>query len=269
MDAVNAYLARAEISRTDGRALWLHEPEAMLPRIAGTRAVHLRRVFNNGTLAHGGRLVGGHWQAMSGQDRARLLRIDGQRVSELDYIAMVPRLCYALRRVPWPFGDDRDAPYIASPCASREAWKRWTNGALFSKGLPRAWLGKSPDARRQFAAQFQGIGWGQARALVLKHHAALAGAGSFGCELGMEAMRAESDIAVDVVRRLAALGITALPIHDSFAVPASKTEVAQAVMTEAAQRRVGVALGVAVKQSVRVTSVSVGGAGRPCSANDC
>jgi hypothetical protein len=205
-------------------------------------------VWNNGTLAHGGRLVGGYWQAMSAKDRVRLMRIDGERVCELDFTAMVPRLCYALRGVPWPFGDDADAPYMVGPQATREAWKRWVNSMLFNDGRARAWIGKSPEARKVFAAQFAGIGWGTASDLVLKHHAALAYAGGFGCELGMEAMRAESDIAVDVVLRLNALGITGLPIHDAFAVPASKAGVARAVMHDAGLARVGAVLGMTTKE---------------------
>jgi hypothetical protein len=244
---LNSWLARADITRADSRALWLHEPKERLPRITGMQSRQLRRVFNNATLAHGGRLVDGFWLAMTQEERGRLLRIDGERIAELDFVAMVPRVCYALRGVPWPFGDDKHAPYIAGPQATREAWKPWTLAMLTADSLPRSWLGKSPAARIAFGEQFSGLTAMQAREVVLTHHAPLTAAGGFGCELGMEAMRAESDIAVDVVLKLNAQGITCLPVHDGFCVPASKAEETRVAMAAAAVSRLGVSLAVAMK----------------------
>jgi hypothetical protein len=60
-------------------------------------------------------------------------------------------------------------------------------------------------------------------------------------------MRAESDIAVDVVLRLRDQGVGCLCIHDGFAVATSKAEVARVAMLEAAQARLGVPLAVATK----------------------
>jgi hypothetical protein len=247
VQAVNAWLAQSPATREDGRRLWLHEPEGRLPTIASMQAVQLRRVFNNGKLSHGGRLYGGWWLNMSQQDRARLIRIAGERTSELDFVAMVPRVCYALRGVRWPFGDDRDAPYIAGPQATRGAWKQWTNAMLFARNLPRSWPGATPAARMAFASQFAGLGVTDARDAVLAHHARLHSVGGFGCELGMEAMRAESDIAIDMVLRLRDLGITCLPVHDGFIVPASKADEARAAMLAASAARLRVPLAVAVK----------------------
>lgn len=244
---VNAWLASADIKRADCASLWLHEPERGLPTVTSTRAVSLRRVFNNGNLAQGGRLYGGWWQTMSQRERAGKIQISGERIAELDFTAMVPRICYALRGVPWPFGNDRDAPYLAGPQATRAAWKQWTNTMLFSRRVPHAWPGQTVAARLEFSSQFAGIGAAQARDLVLQRHAALAAAGGFGCELGMEAMRAESDIAVDVVLRLRNLGVPCLPIHDGFAVPASKADAAQNAMMDAAAARIGTRLAVAIK----------------------
>jgi hypothetical protein len=75
----------------------------------------------------------------------------------------------------------------------------------------------------------------------------LAEAGGFGCELGMEGMRAEADIAVDVVLRLRDLGVTCLPIHDGFAVAGRHAEAAKVAMVQAAECRLGVPLAVATK----------------------
>jgi hypothetical protein len=247
VERINSGLEHAAIARADSRALWLHEPKSRLPKVTGMQSRQLRRVFNNARLAHGGRLVGGFWLAMSQQERASLLRIEGERIAELDFVAMVPRVCYALRDVSWPFGDDKHAPYIAGPQASREAWKPWTLAMLTANCLPRSWLGKIPAARIAFGEQFGGLTCMQAREAVLTHHAPLHAAGGFGCELGMEAMRAESDIAVDVVLGLNAQGITCLPVHDGFCVPASKTEETGAAMTAAAASRLGVPMAVVIK----------------------
>ena len=246
-DAVNAWLTRANVRRRDGVELFLVEAADRLPTIASLRAWSLRRVFNHSTLAHGGRLAGGWWLGMSQRERADRILIDGEPMVELDFVCMVPRVCYALRGVPWPFGDDRDAPYIVGPHASRDAWKKWVNSMLFARRALGAWVGKTMADRLAFAAKFGGIDWPEARALVLRRHAALAEAGGFGCELGMLGMRAESDIAVDVVLRLRDQGVPCLPIHDGFAVAASKADVLREAMVVAAVARLGVPLAVAIK----------------------
>lgn len=248
VDAINAWLSGANIRRRDGVRLWLDESRPGLPGIASTDAWSLRRVFNNGTLAHGGRMVGGWWLGLSRADRAATILVDDEPTAELDFTAMVPRVCYALRGIPWPFGDDRDAPYIAGPQAPRAAWKQWVNAMLFARRPLCSWVGKSKAERLAFAAEFNGLHWKEARALVLKRHAALAAADGFGCELGMEAMRAESDIAAAVVLRLRDLGVPCLPIHDGFAVAASKAEAARQAMGDAAKARLGVDLAVSIKE---------------------
>lgn len=246
VDTMNAWLTSANVHRRDGWVLSLVEGTDRLPSITNVRAWSLRRVFNHGTLAHGGRLAGG-WLGMSQRERADLILIDGEPIVELDFVCMVPRVCYALRGAPWPFGDDRDAPYIVGPQASRETWKKWVNAMLFAKRALGSWVGKSTVDRLAFAAEFGGLDWREARELVLRRHAALAAAGGFGCELGMVGMRAESDIAVDVVLQLRDQGVACLPIHDGFAVAASKAEVAKAAMVAAAEARLGVLLSVAIK----------------------
>ena len=247
VDTVNAWLTSADVRRRDGVALCVVESNNRLPSVTSVHSWSLSRVFNNGTLAHGGRLAGGWWLGMSQQERAELILIEGEPIIELDFVCMVPRVCYALRRVPWPFGDDRDAPYIVGPQAPREAWKKWVNSMLFAKRALGSWVGKTKGDRLAFAAQFGGLHWREAREMVLTRHAALATAGGFGCELGMEGLRAESDIAVDVVLRLRDQGIACLPIHDGFAVAASKADQAMAAMIQAADAGLGVPLAVARK----------------------
>jgi hypothetical protein len=245
--AVNAYLSRADIKRRDGVVLCLAESNNRLPTITSVHSWSLRRVFNNADTAQGGRLAGGWWLSLRQQERADLILINGEPIAELDFVCMVPRVCYALRDVPWPFGEDRDAPYICGPQAPRAAWKKWVNSMLFATRAMGSWVGKTKGDRLAFAAQFGGLHWREARELVLVRHAALAAAGGFGCELGMAGLRAESDIAVDVVLRLRDQGIPCLPIHDGFAVAVSKTDQAQVAMVQAAQTRLGVPLAVARK----------------------
>jgi hypothetical protein len=245
--AVNAWLTAADVRRQDGVVLSLIEPESRSPSITSTRAWSLRRVFNNGTLAHGGRLAGGWWLGMSQKERARLILIEGEPITELDFVCMVPRVCYALRGVPWPFGGDKDAPYVCGPHTTRDTWKRWVNSMLFAQRAMGSWVGKDKADRLAFADKFSGLDWKDARDLVLKRHTALAEAGGFGCELGMEGMRAEADIAVDVVLRLRDLGVTCLPIHDGYAVAGRHAEAAKVAMVQAAECRLGVPLAVATK----------------------
>jgi hypothetical protein len=234
MVAVNSWLSAAPVT-LDGAPWWLREQDGALARVMTTRHAQLTRVFNNGTLAHGGRLFGGWWQTIGKAARLARVRIDGQTVVELDYRAMVPGLCYARLGVRWPFGGDA-CPYTAGPEAGRGAWKELTNAMLAASRPLRGWPGSSPEECQQFRARFGGLPLGDATAAVRRHHPAFAAAGGFLRRMYMEAMRAESDIAVAVVLALKVRGIVALPIHDAFLVREADAAVAAEVMRNEARR---------------------------------
>jgi hypothetical protein len=233
MVAVNEWLSRANLT-LDGAHWWLREPENTLARIVTTHHVRLARVFNNGTLAHGGRMFGGFWQTMPKAERLARIRIDGQQVAELDFRAMVPRLCYARLGVPWPFDGDTCA-YTAGPDADRDAWKELTNAMLAARRRLRGWPGASPDDCQQVRGRFRGRTLADATAAVRRHHSAFADAGGFHLQMNMQAMRAESDIAVAVVLALKAEGVVALPVHDAFIVREADAARAAAVMRACAR----------------------------------
>jgi hypothetical protein len=70
----------------------------------------------------------------------------------------------------------------------------------------------------------------------------------FGCsDAGVGLMRVESDVMVDVTRKLLADGVAILPVHDAAIVQARHYGLAKAAMVEAFERRTGVA-GVTVRR---------------------
>jgi hypothetical protein len=74
----------------------------------------LYRVFNDGRIGEGGRLYGGFWQELPKQ-RRHDLRIGRERVVELDYRQMGPRLAYAAVGALPPPGDLYSLPTLQGP----------------------------------------------------------------------------------------------------------------------------------------------------------
>jgi hypothetical protein len=244
MEALVAWLTTAPVTY-DGPAFWLRERDPALAVVAARHGLHLRRIFNNGSLEHGGRIFGGWWQLLPARDRLARIQIQGERVIELDFRAMVPRLCYARLRVPWPFSGNQ-CPYTPQGRHGRDAWKKLTNAMLASGGPLRSWPGDTIAAQHALRDALD-IPLCEAAAAIRAHHPNYTRAGGFGRRLSTKAMRLESDIAVQVVLRLRDRGVVVLPIHDGFLAPASKAGLVSAVMREAAMAVAGVDLKVTAK----------------------
>ena len=71
----------------------------------------VRRIFNNGSWQEDGRLFDGFWETMRRPDRFRLMRIctrahpEGERIANVDFSHLFPRLAYQLCKREAPQGD--------------------------------------------------------------------------------------------------------------------------------------------------------------------
>ncbi|WP_225144132.1 hypothetical protein [Bradyrhizobium sp. BRP20] len=183
----------------------------------------LRRIFNNGTWQHGGRLAGGFWMSMERAERGRI-RIDGEHIANVDYRQLFPRLAYVRAREAQPQGDIYN---VAGDGTGRDGWKKLMNALLFTNGQLRNW---PEDTRQHFPA---GTKLREAIELLEAMHEPIKHL--FGAGLGFQLMRIESDMLIEVITYLAQAGITALPLHDAVLVAKSKADVAakemQAIFT--------------------------------------
>ncbi|MCK1490729.1 hypothetical protein IVB14_09970 [Bradyrhizobium sp. 180] len=184
----------------------------------------LRRIFNNGTWLHGGRLAGGFWMSMARTERPRI-RINGQRVAEVDYRQLFPRLAYVRARAPQPEGDLYD---VFGSGTGRDGCKKLMNALLFAQGPLKNW---PEDTNRYFP---DGINLRTAIEMLAAKHAPIAHL--FGKGLGFQLMRIESDMLIEVLTELSAAGVIALPLHDAVLVAEAHWSVAKQTMQAVFQR---------------------------------
>lgn len=203
LQQINACLASADIRLAEeGMRILEARGLSMDPT---SRTMH--RVFNNGSLALGGRFYGGFWQTLPWSARRHLL-VDGEEVTELDFRSLHPRLCYALSGIPLRLDKD---PYRI-PGLSRPLVKRAFNQLL--NAAPRMRL--SPDERIRHLIP-PDMTYEQVLAAVERRHEGIAA--WFRSGRGLELQGLDAAIAEEVMMRLMpGRGITVLPIHDSFIV---------------------------------------------------
>lgn len=182
----------------------------------------LRRIFNNANWQHGGRLAGGFWMSVERTERFERIRIDGERIADVDYRQLFPRLAYVRAGQPQPEGDIYD---VAGDGSSRDGWKKLMNAMLFADGPLRNW----PEGTLQHFPS--GTKLREAIEMLAAHHAPIANL--FGTGLGFQLMRIESDLLIGIITHLASLGVTALPLHDAVLIAESKADVAADAMQTA------------------------------------
>ena len=188
----------------------------------------LHGTFNNGSWQDGGRLWGGFWMSMKRAERFRRIRIGGERIADVDYQQLYPRLAYARAQAEVPEDDFYD---VTGDGSSRNGWKILINAMLFAERP----LGNWPEnARGCFP---EGMKLKEAVKLIERKHEPIAHL--FGSGIGYQLMRIESDILVDVITNLFRSGITALPLHDAVLVAESQARTAKEVMEYELARRTG------------------------------
>lgn len=195
-----------------------------------------------------GRLYGGFWLSLPKTERHRL-RVNGEEVADLDFVALHPTLAYLEAGLALPNSD----PYEIEGMP-RAAAKIALSALLSRRGpmrrLPsdlRALVGKEWTAERITVA-------------AAERHPGIAHL--FGTGIGLRLMKTESDILVAALLDLFQQGVPALPMHDGIMVPASGEEAASRAMRRASMSVVGVALPVSKKEISKPTLVRTGGGPR-------
>jgi len=182
----------------------------------------LKRIFNNADFAQGGRLNGGFWQRLKHSERLESIILDDDSIAELDYGQMGLLLLYGVAGAVPPNGDLYDLSEYGIPISCRPGIKKVIQAAI-NAGKP---LGRMPQGARKTIPEkislFAVLEAVEKRLPAIAHR--------FGASIGMQLMRKESDILVDVLLALKSKNITALPIHDAVLVNGNYAEEAREIM---------------------------------------
>lgn len=232
VDRVNAYLGGITLTLGSGdgwdRGRWT--VRARSDRTGGWAAMtpepcpQVIRIFGRGRVDKGGRWYG-WWQQLPKGRRAECL-INGEISIEPDFPRLHPTLLYAMRGHVL-----RHDPYETGAFPRHEG-KLALNVALNARSIPAAAAYLVNDSQ-----------WGHGLAYT---HACLKAvqkrnpviARDIGADRGIDLMRIDSGMCLDVLKRCEGGGIAALPVHDSFMVPASQGARVEAHMSEILDRTV-------------------------------
>lgn len=222
---LNRRLGDANIEITEaGKALQLGTDGGLI--VLHKRS--LRRIFNNRSWQDGGRLAGGFWMSMPRAERFERIRLDGERIADVDYRQLFPRLAYVRAQAEQPDDDIYD---VAGDKTGRDGWKVLLNAMLFADGR----LGNWPKGAREHFPE--GTKLRDAIEMLERKHAPIARL--FGTGLGFQLMKAESDILIRVISHLFEQRIPALPLHDAVLVARSHAKIAQEAMQDEFTHRTG------------------------------
>mgnify|MGYP000636094625 CR=1 FL=1 len=187
-----------------------------------TNRRRLRRIFQDGDFANGGRLYGGFWQSMKGKDRLAEIALGDDSTVELDVGQAGILALYAIAGAKPPEGDLYDLTAADIPTRCRDGIKKVMN-AMVSSAKP---LKRMPKGARE-TIPLQYTVRDIQRAIDAVHPALT----HYWCSgLHSRVWRIESDALVRVLLELGDRGITALPVHDAILVFAEHSETAQEVM---------------------------------------
>jgi hypothetical protein len=202
------------------------------PRLLNFNHRLLRRVFSRGSMELGGRFYGGWWQYIPSENRP-YITINGLATTEIDFSELHPRLLYIDQKLEPPSGDLYDVglhidglPYDASiePYKSQRKLVKEVLNALLNDENG----GYRPSPKELKKA---GITFAKLKNLLIKRHPPLAKA--LRSTTGLKLQYKDSIIAEKVMLSLLEQGITCLPVHDSFIVPAHQWKELQAAMDAA------------------------------------
>ncbi len=247
--AINAFYRQQNIGfglTPDDLALWLAAENDNPDRTGAPYRMpelfkkDLYRVFNDGDAADpkfdkGGRLFGGWWMSVK-EGLRKAITINGQPTLEIDYAECHPRMLYHRAGVDGD-GELYTVPEIADyEAATGKAprtyrpYVKWLMQVLINgRGRPQAVqlpekIIKPPDLTVK-----QMVGFIEAL------HQPIAGA--FRTGAGLDLMRIESDIALEIVSTAMAEGWTVLSVHDSFITTIDRQDRLEALMTDAYYQR--------------------------------
>ena len=222
IESYNEFIGKQRITVTDGGG----KPT----RIAYYDDCSVYRVFNRRSLDFGGRLYGAFWinlpkvaDAKGAPSRAGI-EINGEKTIELDLKGQHIWLLYALTGKSYPAKDD---PYEVGNYFCQTVKSAFLS-AINAKSIEQAWRATTKKLRADHPVDYEivadGIttknGFEELIRQIGQAHPDIVG--YLGTDIGIKLQRVDSDIAVNVITRLAKAGIPALPVHDSFIVQRSK-----------------------------------------------
>lgn len=199
----------------------------------------------------GGRLFGGFWQNMRKSDRAGL-RIDGQRLAEIDFSSMNAHIAYVIAQSRPPSGDlyaipglegyRADVKMLFNALLSKpqgQSTVRWPQS--IHDAAAKLSLDDAEGAHRPAGSIVRSkIKPKDAVRLIEEYHTGIAHlfkAGRIG-----EIQYLESETLITALEMLRVDGVVALPIHDAILIPASSLEVGKRAMDNAALKVLGISI---------------------------
>ena len=190
----------------------------------------LHRSFNNGSFDHGGRLSGGFWLPLSKEERSNAILINDDYVWDLDYGQMGLRLLYGYVGATLP--DNEDLYDIPELPGGREGIKKLISSSIY-RDKP---IKRYPAGVRELSGCHGPIWYVMSK--IEKYHSDVAD--HFYKGLGVELMRKESDVMIELLLALKVQDIVALPIHDGILVADEDHEAAAETMKSVFLEEVGV-----------------------------
>lgn len=251
LKAINLHYSEQDISIGAGGfklKKWLSDYNASPDRegtpyqLPETFQSDLYRVFNNGRkddprFDDGGRLFGGWWMYIP-EELRKSIHINGHSTIELDYKACHPRMLYHMRGIEPPgyvytLPEIRDYEHRTGkePGTYRPAVKWLMQVLINGRGRPEATerpddLLFPPDISIPDLATI----------IEARHHRI---AKAFRTGAGLQLMRLESDIALEVISSAMQEGWTVLSVHDSFITTLDRKERLSELMIESYFKRLG------------------------------
>ncbi|NBB49775.1 hypothetical protein GVN24_15970 [Rhizobium sp. CRIBSB] len=249
---INAHIQTAEIGI---------EGDHGKVELTGGSSISLRRnFFLSATLndqdqslwfKSGGRLFGGFWQNMRKGDRAQL-RVDGQRLAEIDFSSMNAHIAYVIAQSRPPSGDlyaipglegyRADVKMLFNALLSKpqgQSTVRWPQS--IHDAAAKLSLDDAAGAHRPAGSIVRSkIKPKDAVRLIEEYHIGIAHlfkAGRIG-----EIQYLESETLITALEMLRVDGVVALPIHDAILIPASSLEVGKRAMDNAAFKVLGISI---------------------------
>jgi len=233
MERINRFLCGVTATLGDGDG-WEHGTRTVRARserrgkgwasITPEPVFEVCRIFSRSRTDKGGRLYG-WWQGLPKARRAECL-INGEVLVEPDFACLHPTLLYAMR------GQVLQHDPYETGIYPRDHGKIALNVAFNARTMGEA-------AASLFHNPHWGHGWdytwGCLKAVKKRN---LVIAKDIGADRGVDLMRIDSGMCLDVLKACEGAGIPALPVHDSFMVPASQGARVEGFMSEILGRTV-------------------------------
>jgi hypothetical protein len=250
LEQVNALLLETRIGLLPGHGLPPEEVDAF------TSAPHtLRRIFNGKWTLGGRHYTRGSWQTLRRKAR-RYLCINGSQTVEVDFAGLHIAMAYALADIQLE-GDPH-----AIPGVERLLAKRMGVIALNAKTRGKAICGfikkvndkrengewRDPELHACFVAAEPLSSTAIFEAIASHHHRI---AQYIGSGVGLELQFRDSRIMSEILQRLSAKGIAALPVHDSVIVQVRHADLLEQLMLEEYEREMEFTIEVKRKYGLR------------------